>query len=214
MNVFVLSTGRCGSTTFVEACKHISNYTAAHESRSRLIGDEHFEYPQDHIEADNRLSWFLGRLERAYGDNAIYVHLKRNVKDTAESYSKRYDGGIMRAYRDSILCVHPSYYNPVKVCADYCHTVNSNIEAFLRDKTNKMTVCLETANVDFEKFWRCIGAEGRLSDALSEWGRCYNATDSQKAPIDENAERRRLPVRIVCKATRIVRWLPYFLKNV
>jgi hypothetical protein len=35
MRVFVLNTGRCGSLTFTRACQaSISNYTAAHESRS------------------------------------------------------------------------------------------------------------------------------------------------------------------------------------
>ena len=56
MNVFVLCTGRCGSTTFACACRHIENYTAAHESRSHLAGPERFAYPEDHIEVDNRLS--------------------------------------------------------------------------------------------------------------------------------------------------------------
>ena len=32
-NVFVLCTGRCGSTTFTQACQHIQNYTASHESK-------------------------------------------------------------------------------------------------------------------------------------------------------------------------------------
>ncbi|MEJ1383421.1 MAG: hypothetical protein RPV21_03475, partial [Candidatus Sedimenticola sp. (ex Thyasira tokunagai)] len=67
MNIFILNTGRCGSTTFIEACRHITNYSAAHESRIQLIGDRRLAYPQNHIEADNRLSWLLGRLEHTYG---------------------------------------------------------------------------------------------------------------------------------------------------
>ena len=38
MNVFVLNTGRCGSTTFIEACRHITNYSAAHESKTGRLG--------------------------------------------------------------------------------------------------------------------------------------------------------------------------------
>ena len=64
MNVFILSTGRSGSQTFARACAHVSNYTSAHESRSGLLGDAHFDYPDNHIESDNRLSWMLGRLDR------------------------------------------------------------------------------------------------------------------------------------------------------
>ena len=99
MNVFVLNTGRCGSTTFTKACKHITNYTSEHESRAGMLGKKHFNYPGNHIETDNRLCWFLGRLDEAYGNDAYYVHLKRNTKDVASSFAKRYSGGIMRAYR-------------------------------------------------------------------------------------------------------------------
>lgn len=64
-NVFVLCTGRCGSTTlFAQACQHIENYTASHESKIFLLGDKRLEYSQNHIEVDNRLSWFLGSLEK------------------------------------------------------------------------------------------------------------------------------------------------------
>lgn len=56
MNVFVLNSGRCGSTTFIAACRHITNYSSGHESRATLIGEERLAYPTQHIEADNRLS--------------------------------------------------------------------------------------------------------------------------------------------------------------
>ncbi len=92
-NVFILCTGRCGSSTFIRACKHITNYTASHESRISKGGYNRLQYPAHHIEADNRLSWFLGRLENKYGDDAFYVHLKRNIKDTAASLLRRYDRG-------------------------------------------------------------------------------------------------------------------------
>jgi hypothetical protein len=32
MHIFILNTGRCGSTTCARACQHMTNYTAAHES--------------------------------------------------------------------------------------------------------------------------------------------------------------------------------------
>lgn len=103
MNIFKLNTGRCGSTTIIEACKHIKNYSCGHESRSRKLRQERFNYPKDHIEADNRLSWLLGRLDRQYGDKAFYVHLKRNKNATACSFTKRYSKGIIKAYIEEIL---------------------------------------------------------------------------------------------------------------
>ena len=176
MNVFVLNTGRCGSTTFIQACKHITNYTAAHESRSGFVGEAHFTYPENHIEADNRLSWFLGRLNKAYGDCAMYVHLRRNDDETARSFVKRYNRGIISAYRKTLLLGYRGDSDPMAVSLDYCDTVNNNIELFLKDKTNWMSFSLENAKEDFRKFWNIIGAEGDLESALSEFDIAYNAS--------------------------------------
>lgn len=87
MNVFILNAGRSGSKTFARACDHITNFTSAHESRSGLLGEGHFAYPDNHIESDNRLAWLLGRLDRKYGDRAFYVHLTRDVGPVAASWA-------------------------------------------------------------------------------------------------------------------------------
>lgn len=84
----------------------------------------------------------LGRLERTYGNNATYVHLKRNKIDTARSFTKRYGFGIIRAYSSAIL-ISSSENAPMDVCMDYIDTANSNIEAFLKNKNRKMQ-CLRT----------------------------------------------------------------------
>jgi hypothetical protein len=176
MNVFILNTGRCGSSTFIKACQHISNFTSAHESRCNVLGEEHFDYPHNHIEADNRLSWFLGRLDRHYGNDAIYVHLKRNLTDTARSFVNRYSFGIIKSYRECIYMNLPKQTNPMSVAMDYCDTVDSNIDLFLKDKTHKMVFNLDTAKQDFQHFWQLIDAEGDRDAALSEFDTFYNAT--------------------------------------
>jgi len=170
MNVFVLCTGRCGSQTFVKACSHFSNYSSAHESRMALIGPERLAYPVNHIEADNRLSWLLGRLDAVYGDDAFYVHLKRDVAAVAASYVRRYNFGIMQAYRDpGIIMGLAKDTDPIAVALDYCNTVDRNIELFLKDKSGQMTFWLETAPRDFPAFCERIGAEGDLAGAQSEF---------------------------------------------
>jgi hypothetical protein len=88
MNLFVLWTRRCGSVTFDKACGHITNYSSGHEMRTGMIGKERLLYTQNHIEADNRLSWFLGKLDKSYGNDAFYVHLRRNDLGTAQSFTK------------------------------------------------------------------------------------------------------------------------------
>ncbi len=175
MNVFVLNAGRCGSTTFIEACKHITNYSASHESRSRYCGARRLAYPANHIEADNRLSWMLGRLDRRFGDQAFYVHLRRDRDATVQSFVRRADFGIMRAYRGGIL-LGGSGQSAEDIARDYLDTVESNIALFLRGKSGKMDFFLEQAPRDFPLFWERIHAEGNLDLALAEWSIRHNAS--------------------------------------
>jgi len=116
-------------------------------------------------------------LDRYFGDDAFYVHLKRDETATAKSYAKRiFPGGIIPAYASGILFQVPQDTPYLSVSYDYCDTVNSNIDLFLKDKTKKMEFNLETAKEDFEKFWNLIGAEGNLEAGLKEFGVTYNAS--------------------------------------
>lgn len=178
-NIFVLCTGRCGSTTFVQASRHATNFTASHESRSHLTGEARFAYPAQHIEADNRLTWLLGRLETTWGKQPLYVHLKRDPEATAQSFAKRAHRGILHAYRTTILMGAGKLNKSTEIidfCRDYVQTVEENIALFLRDKPNVAHVTLETAQADFTDFWDRIGAEGNLDAALQEWDVKHNAS--------------------------------------
>ena len=176
MNIFILNTGRCGSSTFIKACQHINNYSSAHESRIHLLSSDRLDYPANHIEADNRLSWFLGKLEQNYGNKAYYVHLKRNKGDTARSFAQRKDFGILKAYREGILLADENCCDSIDLATDYIETVEANIELFLANKTEKMQFLLENAKADFQRFWKAINAQGNLDDALSHWDITYNAS--------------------------------------
>ncbi len=177
MNVFILNTGRCGSTTFIEACRHITNYTAGHETRVHLLGPDRLAYPPNHIEADNRLSWMLGRLDTAYGDNAYYVHLTRDRNQVAASFARRTDFGIMKAYREGILLHEGQEQASAESLAqDYIDTVEANIAHFLKDKRHTMEFALENADADFRRFWNWIGATGEMDKALAEWNTRHNAS--------------------------------------
>lgn len=176
MNVFVLNTGRCGSLTFIRACSHISNYSAGHESRISVAGPGRLAYPEQHIEADNRLSWLLGRLDEAYGDRAFYVHLSRNVQGVADSFVRRADFGIMKAYREGILMGGQPGLSARDVALDYIETVEANIRLFLRGRPNTMRFSLEDAAADFPVFWNRIGATGDLDRATGVWSVSHNAS--------------------------------------
>ena len=208
MNVFILSTGRSGSQTFARACAHLTNYTSAHESRSGLLGDSHFDYPDNHIESDNRLAWLLGRLDRRFGDGAFYVYLTRDAAPVAASWAKRAHTGIMNAYRHAILWHCPKHATPYEVALDYCDTVEQNIRLFLRDKKNWMPFRLEEGRAQFPEFWRRIGAEGNLEAALAEFDVRHNAAWQKEPAAAPGA------LRVIgSKLYRIGRKLPVFLRN-
>jgi len=176
MNVFVLNTGRCGSVTFARACSHITNFTSGHESRISVAGAERLAFPDRHIEIDNRLAWFCGRLEQQFGDRAFYIHLQRDTDDTIASFVRRADFGIMKAYREGVLLDTEGRLFVEAVAADYVHTVETNIRHFLQGKSHVMTVQLENARTDFRRFWEWIGAEGELQLALQEFDTLHNAS--------------------------------------
>ncbi|MFD0558299.1 hypothetical protein FB566_3601 [Stackebrandtia endophytica] len=180
MNVFVLGTGRCGTVTFTRACQYITNYSAGHETRASKHGEARFDYPVNHIEADNRLSWFLGRLGTHYDDRSVlYVHLLRDRAATADSFLKRWDGtqraGIIRAYRQGIIVRGSEWpeHQRRAVCLDYVDTVTANITEFLRHRPH-MTLQLEDIEPGFTTFLDRIGAGGDLVAAREEWATKHN----------------------------------------
>ena len=203
MNIFILTTGRSGSLSFDQACNHITNFSSAHESRSHLIGANHFNYPIDHIEADNRLTWFLGTLDHKFGNSSYYVHLIRDEEATAKSFSNRYGTGIIRAYKNAMLWQSSKELHPLDVCRDYYRTVNDNIILFLKDKPNKMTMNLETIQEDFPEFWKWIGAEGDLSAAMAEWNTPKNISGTTPNVVRA----------WFSKTQRIIHKLPEFLRE-
>lgn len=96
----------------------------------------------------------MGRQDARYGDDAVYVHLQRDILDTAQSFLKRKDRGIMRAYCADILMGADKRNDAqdLALCIDYCQTVDANIRLFLKDKTRKMNFALESASADWIHF--------------------------------------------------------------
>lgn len=182
MNVFILCTGRCGSMTFEKACEHITNFSTAHESRANKLNDERVNYPAHHIESDNRLLWFLPRLENHFIDKpCFYVHLKRDDEEVAQSYSKRYSKGlIMPAYSEGIILNGPPLTDEWKLvyARDYVRNANETIAKFLEKKENFIDIDIDNLEEGFKVFWQKIGAEGNLNSALNELNQKYNYSGS------------------------------------
>jgi len=176
MRVFVLSPGRSGSATFAEACKHMTNFTAGHETRSGLV-EERFDYPDSHIEADNRLTWMLGGLSRASQPDDRYVWLQRDRNLVVESFLRRwessYRSNIIKAFAHGIIQRRSDWDDPEAVVRFYVETVEANIAEFVKERDH-MIVRLGTP--DFESFWEWIGAEGDRHGALMKWATVHNAS--------------------------------------
>ncbi len=185
MRVFILSTGRSGSLTFSRACENITNYTSGHESLSRRIGTDRFNYPDWHIEADNRLAWFPGSLDRAFGNEAFYVHLLRERSKTVASYNRRWvrNGSLVRAYCEGLLqiAIHTlDRKQRSEVVGDFYDQVNENIRHFLKDKDKVLTLHLEEMQEGFPKFWKEISAEGNLELAMEAFKQSYNRSGKSR----------------------------------
>jgi len=183
MRVFILCTGRSGSSAIIKACKHIENYTTGHETLTEKIAIERFHYPDNHIEADNRLSWQLGQINKLFGDETFYVHLKRDKDAVAKSFMRRFfQWSIIDVYCEGIKKTPPfklKRSERLAACYDYIETVNSNIEFFLSDKTKKMEIHLENIENEFPEFWKQINASGNLEKALNEFQTKHNASGNR-----------------------------------
>ena len=103
--LFVLTIGRSGSTAFAAACSHSTRFTVGHESRSRLLLPERLQYPDSHIEVDNRLVHYLELLAEQYSEDAGFVYLTRDPKAIVDSYLRRWHLSIsaVRAHGTSTL---------------------------------------------------------------------------------------------------------------
>lgn len=185
-NVFILGTGRCGTMTFTKACQHITNYTAGHETRTNQIWFDRVNYPANHIEADNRLVWFLPYLEKwCEGKKVLFVHLIRHRTPLVDSLAKRFHpGSILFSYLHGILLETPSHTpnlvtkTPQDIAASYVDLVYAHLEFFKKHTPhNNITPSMESMKSDhWALFWELIGAEGNFDAALAEWDVKYNAS--------------------------------------
>lgn len=177
LRVFVLGTGRCGTRTFIEACSHLTNYTAGHETKVRRVGEERFSYPDQHVEADHRLSFFLGDMEVRFPDE-YYVHLRRDREETAASWAARWDStfraSMIRAFAHGIVMKTADWKDPLEVCRFYVDTVTRNVDRFMAGRRGE-TIWLDQAQAVFPGFLERVGAQGDLGAATAEWSVRHNA---------------------------------------
>lgn len=156
MRVFVLTTGRAASKTFAQACQYIDGMTSAHESNCGQVLSR-LDYPDNHIEIDNRLVWFLGGMDKRYQDSdTFYVYLTRDNEKVVESYLSRWhlSVSIVRAFYHGILMIpkKPDIGTARESCRLFVQTVDENIRYFLGNRSNGSHVGVENLEQGFFKF--------------------------------------------------------------
>ncbi len=211
MRVFVLTTGRAASKTFAKACGHIKGMTAAHESRAEMLSDR-LVYPDQHVEVDNRLVWFLGSLDRLYRDTEThYVFLKRDRAKVSESYLRRWfvRQSLVRGFYHSILMRKgdPSPDERAIACDLCIETIEDNIDFFLRGRQNVSVVNVETLRADFATFIERAGVKCDLERAFAELDVTTNLNRT------DTGHRRSLK-RSLRKLTRAIRNFPEYFRGV
>lgn len=161
MRVFVVGTGRCGSVSFAVACKHITNFTAAHET-------DNYEmvYPERHIEVNAMLRVPMPILMERYPD-AWFVHLVRDRSACVPSLAALAGGEVVQCYGRLCRTIVPDHRRAEAEA--YYDWENASIRAMLRGWKNSMTFRLEDRLSDWPRFWQWVGAEGDYEASLKSW---------------------------------------------
>jgi len=174
MRVFIIGTGRCGTTTIWKAAQHITNYTAGHETKPGVIG-RYKGYPDNHIESDGHLIWTVPRLVAKYPD-AKFAVLRRDRKDLIDSLARRYYmQGILRLFHADKR--HKEKQAREEAAAWLVDCMYAYAERFLaaQFKCDFRIFNLEKMKTgDWVRFWDWIGAEGDFDKSLKEWDIKHN----------------------------------------
>ena len=172
MRIFVLCTGRCGSTTLAKACKHMTNYTAGHES---AMMRDNLNFPDNHIEVNLSLVWYAGLLRQRF-PNARYVHLTHDPEETALSTAGRGDSchtQILHAWRYAVRQGWQGEPRDLLVDArEYVNATTALIELLLRGVSYVDVRCGDVQS--FVDFWHWVGATGDLDAAIREFNLIHN----------------------------------------
>jgi len=183
----------------------MTNFTVGHESNAGRLGDDRLHYPAQHIEVDNRLSWMLGSLDAKYGDHVYYVHLIRAKSPTVASYMRRWQHreSLVAGFTNGILMRDHKQLSPSErntAVSTMYDTINTNIDFFLRGRSNACRVEMEEMEAGFTQFWQAIGAEGDLDAALRVLQQVHNDGSQYDAWVTRNQWHFRWK-------RRIARWL-------
>lgn len=176
MRVFVTGVGRCGTVSFYEACRFMTNYTTSHKEPAR---DQ--EYPQDnHIAVNPQLRVAIMRVVKKY-PTSLWVQLTRAPQTNNPSLVAAGHGSVMQAYGSMYTTMMDSL-DLADVAAKYYQFENDRITALLHvsvPPSQRRIMRLETIKEDWPKFWKWIGAEGDYAASLRSWDTPHNTREQR-----------------------------------
>jgi hypothetical protein len=166
MRVFVVGTGRCGTTTFYQACRHITNYTVGHESEGFRIPK--YEFDDKHIEVSHLNSIALPLLVKKYPDS-MFIHLIRDRQATIQSWVNGHPD-----LHEELNCWSRLWYMERNLDAAQIAAARYDRVFELCERMTTWSFKLDRATMWWGVFWRYIKAEGSYDEALKEFSRAYN----------------------------------------
>lgn len=173
MNIFVVGTGRCGSTTFAAACKHAVNMTAGHETAAGRIYD--FIYPPNHIEVDPPLTFWINKL-RSYYPGCKFVHLIREVDREGCIHSL--------AVNDPDICQwfgRMIYHFPECQPSEGAEAIYEIMNSIVQGE-DVLRIRLVDVKERWWQVWEWMGCKGDFYRSLKEWDVKYNETPIKGDP--------------------------------
>lgn len=174
MRVFVVGTGRCGTSTFRHAASLALNKSVRQES-AYWNGVSHREYLDGCIEIGHQLTWVLSYLLHRYRDSKI-VHLVRDKESCVRSLQKNGLGTIPSWYNMLYAGCHENG-NPCPPCSDlfdiYYDQVNFSIPN-VTPTHRYFRLKLEAAKEQWRACWDWMSCEGDFERSLACWAKKYN----------------------------------------
>ena len=168
MQIFVVGTGRCGTSTFYNACQHVTNYTCRHEiCYLHLIKQQLINA----IEVNGGLTFFIPQLRRQY-QRAKWVHMIRDREACIKSLAEQ--AGQSVRYWANVWLQWESSDAELPVAAGlFYDSVNDLIVSQLPEV---FTFRLESAyEQDWPEFWDWAKCKGRFESSRVVWRRHYNS---------------------------------------
>jgi hypothetical protein len=137
------------------------------------------DYPDSHIEADNRLAYFLGSMARRFNaERTVWVHLRREIPDVVNSYLPRRTSSaqILNAFGHGILMssCEKSEMEWREICELMIRTTRDNIEQFISTQRFVVRMDLEDPLPGLRQVWLNARAEGDFTAATEEWSIRHN----------------------------------------